>query len=492
MSAVSEMLEPGAANRDVLPVVVDLDGTLLRIDSLHEAALDAVLADWRVALRLPGWLAEGKARMKAELARRWRFDPATLPYSPAVLAWLRRQRAAGRRLVLCTATHRDVAEPIARHLGLFDEVIATEGDNNLRGPAKAEALVRRFGRGGFVYLGNDATDHPVWDAAAEAVVVNAPAGVLREAQARHNVVAVLEDRRDVARAALRAMRPYQWVKNGLCLIPPVAAGNFWGVEAWAGAFAIALAFCLTASAIYLLNDISDLAADRAHARKSRRPFASGDLPVAVGLALAPALLLGGMLLGWASGALLPLLVYCAVSLAYNLGLKEQPLVDVFVLSGLYTIRLFGGGEASGHPVSLWLLGFSSFVFLSLAFVKRVSELQRLRDAGAGRGGRALRRGYMVEDIGLLQGCGLSASFASAIVLALYVQSETAARAYANAAVLWGAVPLLLFWQCRLWMSTTRGYMHDDPIVYAARDWVSWAVFGCLGLVVAVALLPIGR
>jgi 4-hydroxybenzoate polyprenyltransferase len=284
------------------------------------------------------------------------------------------------------------------------------------------------------------------------------------------------------------MQPYQWVKNALCLVPPVAATDFQSLTSWAGALLVAVAFCLVASAIYLVNDISDLAADRAHPRKRRRPFASGALPLAAGLVLSPLLLLAGGVLAWSAGALAPVLIYVVLSLAYNIWLKEQPLIDVFVLSALYTIRLFGGGEASGHPVSLWLLGFSSFLFLSLAFIKRVSELQAMRVAGVGAGGRPVRRGYMVEDLAILQVCGCAATFSSAIVLALYVQSAAASLAYANPAMLFAVIPLLLFWQCRLWLSTARGYMHDDPIVYAARDWVSWAVFGSLAAAVAAALI----
>jgi hypothetical protein len=329
-------------------------------------------------------------RLKRELAQRWAFDPATLPYSQSLLVYLYEQRATGRHLVLCTAAHRDIAEPVARHLGLFDEVIATEGITNLRGEAKAERLCRRFGRSGFVYAGNDAADHAVWDCAAAAVLVNVPPAVRHAAEARHPVAAVLTDGSGTARAILRAMRPHQWTKNVLCLVPPVAAGDFGNAGAWAAAVTILVAFCLVASGIYLLNDISDLTADRTHPRKARRPFASGDLPVAVGIMVSPALLVAGLAFGWAGGALTTLAAYLACSLAYTTWLKEQPLIDVFMLAGLYTIRLFGGGEAAGHPVSLWLLGFSSFLFLSLAFVKRVSELRRIQDTGKAR--RVMRRG----------------------------------------------------------------------------------------------------
>ncbi|MBN9509079.1 MAG: UbiA family prenyltransferase [Alphaproteobacteria bacterium] len=477
-----------ATGEDALPLCVDLDGTLLRTDSLHEATAAVLLADPRVLTQIPGWLAQGRAHLKQQLAARWQFDPARLPYNQALLTWLRAEQARGRHIVLATAADRRVAEVVAAHLGLFDEVIASDGSANLRGAAKAAALVQRFGERGFAYAGNDATDHAVWRHAAAAVLVNAPAAVQREAAAGGHVARTIAEPRSVWRATLRALRPHQWVKNALCLIPPLAAGDLRNPHAWAATLAVAAAFCLVASGIYLFNDLADIAADRASVRKSRRPFASGALSPLVGLALAPPLLLAGGALGWRAGAAPALGAYLALSIGYNVRLKEMPLIDVFVLAALYTIRLFGGGEASGHAVSLWLLGFSSFLFLGLALVKRVSELQRVLAAG----GRSIaRRGYLAEDVLMLQMFGTAAAFASAIVLSLYVQSTAVMRLYAQPVMLWGSIPLLLFWQCRLWLATARGYMHDDPIVYAARDWVSWLV--CLGLggVVALAWAPVG-
>ncbi|HUD61973.1 MAG TPA: UbiA family prenyltransferase, partial [Acetobacteraceae bacterium] len=258
------------------------------------------------------------------------------------------------------------------------------------------------------------------------------------------------------------------------------------LEAWRHSLAIMAAFCATASAIYLLNDLSDLAADRAHPRKRLRPFASGALPLVTGFAMVPALFLIGAWLGVASGAWFALALYAVMSIAYTVRLKEQPLIDVFILAALYTIRLFAGGEASGHPVSMWLLGFSSFLFLSLALVKRVSELYRLQTTALEK---TERRGYSVQDLAMLQMFGSAATFASVVVLSLYVQSDTALLAYKRPWMLWGVIPLLLFWQCRLWLSTSRGYMNDDPIVYAARDWVSWLVFAGVAAVAVAAWLP---
>jgi 4-hydroxybenzoate polyprenyltransferase/phosphoserine phosphatase len=470
-----------------MPFCIDLDGTLLRVNAMHEAAFAAVLADWRVVLLLPIWIVAGRARLKQELATRWRFAAAQLPYCAAMLRLIERQRALGRRIVLCTAADRCVAQPIADHLGVFDEVMASDGVENLRGKRKADALCRRFGERGFIYAGNDATDHPVWQRAGGAVLVNAPRAVSRSGAGRHRVLAVIDDRSPRLWAALRALRPHQWVKNLFALVPVLAAGDFANLAAWRSSLAIMVGFCATASAIYVINDLADLAADRAHPRKRFRPFASGALPLATGLAMVPALFAVGAGLGIASGAWMALALYAMLSLAYTVRLKEQPLVDVFVLAALYTVRLFGGGEASGHPVSIWLLGFSSFLFLSLALVKRVSELHRLQLASLRR---SERRGYTTEDLVMLQMFGAASAFASAIVLSLYVQSDTAQHVYVRPAMLWAVIPLLLFWQCRLWLSTSRGYMDDDPIIYAAHDWVSWLVFGAVIGVAAGARLPV--
>ncbi len=466
-----------------LPLCVDLDGTLLATDSLQEAAIAACLADPRILAALPRWLLEGKARLKEALAQRWDFEPAQLPYNLELLAYLQEQKARGRMLVLATAADRRIAQKIAAHLGLFDAVIASDGTANRGGSAKAAALIERFGAKGFVYAGNAAGDLAVWRAAAAAVVVGAPERIRAAAAAAVPVERVFARQGSVARGLIRALRPHQWVKNLLVFVPLLCAVAYGNPAGWEAALACFAGFCAIASAIYILNDIGDLASDRAHPRKSRRPFASGAVPIGRGLALAPLLLGIGFALGWESGAARDLGIYALLSLAYNLKLKEMPLVDVFVLAALYSVRLFGGGEASGDPVSLWLLGFSSFMFLSLALIKRVSELQQILKQQ-----RRVneRRGYMIEDLNMLAMMGCAACFTSALVLTLYVQSDTASHYYPHPKMLWGIVPLMLFWQCRLWLSTARGYMHDDPIVYAARDWVSWLVLGALGALVAGA------
>lgn len=463
-------------------ICVDLDGTLVRTDTLVESLL-SVVRDPRNWARLPGWLLGGRAALKREITTRAPLDPALLPYERSLIDYLEVQRASGRRLVLATAADRGVAERINAHLKLFDEIIASDGVHNLKGRSKSEALVDRFGAGNFTYIGNSWPDLHIWRRAGSAVVVNATERLATQVASLTPVERRIDDRPRRLPSLLRALRPHQWLKNVLVFMPIVTANALRDGGAWLQAAMLFLALCATASAIYIVNDLTDLAADRAHPRKRRRPFAGGDLPIVVGLTVAPLLLLVGLGLGLAVGAVHVILAYAVCSLAYSFKLKELPLVDVFMLAFLYSIRLYGGGEASGYRLSPWLLAFSIFLFLALATIKRVGELM---DVKRREGQATLRRGYQIEDIPILQTMGVGASFVATTVLALFIQSDSVAARYAHPEFLWVVVPLVLFWQCRLWLATARGYMHDDPIVYAARDRVSWLAAAAVLIVFVLA------
>jgi len=459
-----------SAETHALPLCVDLDGTLIRSDLLVEGLIAGGPA--RLPRALFTFIAKGKAALKAHVASGADLEVDRLPYDKALLAYLRSQKEAGRYLVLATAAHESVAKAVARHLRLFDEVIASTSAVNLKGRAKAAALCARFGEKGFVYAGDSRPDMAVWRRAAAAVVVDRTGGLIRRAASVAPIEASFSTHQTAWPALVRALRPHQWLKNLLVFVPIFTAHALGEGKSWLMAALTFVAFCATASAIYLVNDAVDVQADRRHPRKSRRPFASGDLPFGVGLG-ASALLLGlGLGVGAAAGVALVVAAYAAMSLAYSAKLKEMPLADVFMLAALYTIRLFGGGVATGHELSLWLLAYSGFLFLGLAMLKRVTEL---RAEGANDSGASGRRGYTPADAQILQIFGCASSFCSSLVLALFVQREATAAQYASPILLWATVPLMLFWQCRLWLSTARGYMHDDPIVYAARDWVSWTV-----------------
>jgi 4-hydroxybenzoate polyprenyltransferase len=326
-------------------------------------------------------------------------------------------------------------------------------------------------------------------AADPSTAVNATvAAALPYELAAPGFVPLREPRRRITswtRDLLCAMRPHQWVKNLLVFVPIITARAIGDLGGWADAALMFAAFSCAASGIYLVNDLCDLDADRLHPKKRDRPFASGTLPLYVGFIAAPLLLLAGAVFAAAAAALPVLACYAAMSIAYSFYLKSQALIDVFLLAALYTIRMIGGGLASGHHVSLWLLAFSSFMFLSLAIVKRVAELQslnaapnrisELRGGVAGKERNIAGRGYRLGDRQILELMGVASSFVTSLVLALYVQSELSPLGSHQPTLAWGIVPLILFWQCRIWLVTARGQMHHDPVVFAARDWVSWLV-----------------
>jgi 4-hydroxybenzoate polyprenyltransferase len=467
-----------ADHQEPLPLCVDLDGTLVRSDTLLESIASGA-RNWRIWRALFGVFTKSRATVKREIAEIEPIDAASLPYNDELITYLRNEKARGRKLILATAADKKTADAVNAHVQIFDSVLASDGVLNLKGKQKATVLVELFGERGFVYAGNHRSDLSVWRHAQRAIIVNANRSVAADAAKVADVEWQVNEAGLPLSAILRALRPHQWVKNLLILVPLATAHALNDAAAWISAGWTFVAFCSTASAIYVINDLSDLKADRHHARKRHRPFASGVLSLPFGLVMASVLLILGVCFAMLSGTIVLVLLYAVTSLSYSLWLKEFPLVDVFVLAGLYTLRLFAGGEATGHPVSLWLLGFSSFFFLSLALVKRVSETMTQPR------GRIARRGYEAGDAPILQLMGIASAFTAIVILALFVQDEATSRLYSSPAVLWCIVPLILFWLCRIWLSTARGYMHDDPIVYAAKDWVSWlvsiGVFGTLAI-----------
>lgn len=463
---------------------VDLDGSLIHSDLLVESAALLARHRFRDLPRLAGWLKRGKACLKSEIARRVSVDVGTLPYNEALLERLRDERARGRRLCLATACTRELAEAVAAHLGLFDAIVASD-ERNLSGRNKAEALVARFGDGGFDYVGNDEVDLRVWRHARQAWVIDPSPGLLRRLRRLRPAPEVI---RRAPRSGLRdwakALRLHQWLKNLLIFVPALAAHDLSAASLMAGALAF-LAFGLCASSVYLLNDLLDLPDDRAHRTKRTRPFAAGYLPVLHGVVAIPLLLVAAFGL---AAVFLPLTyfgllaLYFLLTLAYSLYLKRRVLVDVFTLAGLYTLRILAGAAATATMLSFWMMAFSMFIFLSLALVKRYTELVDKRADGDER----LRgRGYAVPDLAILGALGGASGFMAVLVLALYLNSPDVAELYSQPGAIWLACPLLLYWISRVWLLAHRGQMHDDPIVFAVGDRTSQLV---LGLKVAVFLV----
>jgi len=456
------------------PLVVDLDGTLVRTDTVLESLVGALTQPVKL-LRALGLLRQGKARLKRELAALAAPDAALLPYNRQLLAYLRTERDSGRPIILATGADRRIALAVADHLDLFDAVLSSDGIINLTGEAKLAAIREALGGRPFTYIGNAHADLPIWRESHRAIVVDASPSVAREAAALAQIEATFDAREPWPKALLRAMRPHQWVKNLLVFVPIMTARPITDFDGWVHAVLMFIAFSCTASGIYIINDLCDLSADRRHPKKRDRAFASGALPIGIGIAAAPLLIAVGLGFSLFAGTVPVLICYAATSVGYSFYFKTQPLVDVFMLAGLYTIRLIGGGLASGYPVSLWLMAFSSFLFLGLALVKRVAELQEIGDREKRR---VMGRGYRPGDVRVLETMGIAAAFVTSMVLALYVQSELVVGVDRRATLAWAIVPLMLMWQCRIWLATSRGRMHHDPIVFAARDWVSWLVAVC--------------
>jgi 4-hydroxybenzoate polyprenyltransferase and related prenyltransferases len=452
----------------VKPLVVDLDGTLLRTDMLHESALRAARDNPSALFQIPAWLATGKAALKRRLAERVDFCVECLPYHQEFLAWLHEEKATGRRLILCTASDEKYARAIAAHLGIFDEVMASDGVTNLSSTRKAKALVQRFGTGGFDYAGNHTDDLPVWQHANRAIVVNAPASLAKQAEKVSSVERVFPRASNQLRVWHKALRVHQWMKNLLLFIPLLGAHSFTEPERWFATLLAFFAFSLCASSVYIVNDLTDLESDRLHPRKRKRPFASGDLPTVFGVCIAPCLLILSAVLAWNVGTAFMgwLAAYFVLTAAYSWGLKRVLLLDCIVLALLYTLRIVAGAAAAGLQLSFWLLAFSVFLFLSLAFVKRYAELHVQQERG---GGKAHGRAYHTDDVGLIQTMGVTAGYAAVLVLALYLNSDQVLQLYGTPAFIWGAVPVMLFWVSWVWLQAHRGNMHDDPVVFALKD-----------------------
>ncbi len=460
-------------------LVVDLDGTLLRSDMLYESFWTAFGRNWKVAFISAAALAQGRARLKRRLAKLARLEVATLPYDRKVRDYVTAWRARGGRTALVTASDQSIAEAIAAHLGIFDEVHGSDGARNLKGEEKAAFLTRRFGKGGYTYMGDSGADLPVWRDAARAVTVNASSSLRERAEQAAPATEHLATVPNNISPYLRALRPHQWLKNVLVFLP-ILAGHHLDLPTVLKAVLAFAAYSVIASSVYVMNDLFDLNADRAHPRKCKRPFASGAVPLSHGMVMAATLLFAGAVLALLVGPpfFLVVCIYFALTTAYSLHLKRQIILDICVLASLYTMRIVAGGVATGVPLSVWMLAFSIFFFLSLAAVKRQAELVDSLERGTLK---ARGRGYHVDDLPIITMIAIASGYVSAMVLVLYVNSPEVSDLYETPSMLWGIGAVLLFWISRTVMVTSRGEMHDDPVVYAARDRLSQVCLAiCLG------------
>ncbi len=468
-----------------IPLAVDLDGTLIRIDSLHETYLQCLKIRPRTASGLGRSLKDGKAAFKRDLAGLVSFDPTRIPYNDDFLNYLREQSRRGRRLGLFTAADQSIADAVAFHLGIFDIAVGSDGIVNLKGERKLDAIRTHFGDK-FAYAGNDVVDYPIFAAARQVILVGSVKRLERLLPEGKIVESVFPRPGSNVSDWIRALRIRHWSKNSLVFVAPILGFSYFSAAIAIQLVVLFMALNVLSSATYIINDLFDLAADREHPNKRYRPFAAGIIAVRDGVFASVALIglafLVGIFLPWQALGILG--GYLITTLAYSFALKRQPVLDVVILAGLFTLRVLAGSLLLPSPVSPWLLSFSMLFFLGLAMVKRYAELERVVREG---GSAITARGYSSRDLSMLLAAGMSAGFSSIVVFTIYLINEQYPRdIYGHPEVLWGMMPLVLVFFLRLWHLTVHGQMDEDPVIFAMRDRFSLGLASAMAAVLLLA------
>ncbi len=472
--------------KSIQTIAVDLDGTLSMTDTFYESVLKLVRKKPLFLFFLPIWLINGIAFLKFKVAKSSGLDVTALPYNLPLIDWLKEQKASGKKIVLCTAANYQIATAVSKHLNLFDDVIASDATNNLKSIKKRKELEHRFGYKCYDYVGNSKADLEVWAGANQAIVVNASETVLNKAKAVTTVSKFFAPQSINFSHWRNLFRLHHWIKNLLLFVPLLAAHQFGNIHSLTSLLIAFFSFSFCASVVYMSNDLLDLDNDRKHPRKRHRPFASAVIPIQYGGILIPIFAVLSLVLGLIVGSsfVLCLISYFVLTTTYSLFLKQFVLIDCLTLAGLYTLRIIAGTLAVTTTISFWLLAFSAFIFLSLAFVKRYAELQVQDQIG---NIDSYGRGYKIEDAPLVQSFGVTAGYAAVLVLALYLNGETVIKLYSQPELIWFAVPLVLFWVSWIWIKAHRGEMHDDPIVFALKDRISQISAICLSCLFLMAI-----
>jgi 4-hydroxybenzoate polyprenyltransferase/phosphoserine phosphatase len=471
------------------PLCIDCDGTLLRTDLLHETLVRVLLRKPWTIFSCLFWLKQGRAYLKLRLAKIADINTDTLPYREEIVDYIKTCKAQGSRILLVTAASRPLAAAIAEECGLFDEVLASDSQVNLKGSVKRDALVERFGHTGFNYAGDSSSDFPVWEAADEAIIVGRGSSFLARVSAVNPRVTKVGAEKPEPGSWLKLIRIHQWVKNLIIFVPLVTAHKVFDAQLLLPSVAAFLSFSLLASATYIVNDLYDLDHDRAHKTKRHRPLASGAVSLPAGLATASTLGTVAVLLAWfVSPLFLAVLgIYLVGTLLYSSVLKRVVLVDVVVLASLYTWRLVAGAAVTGIVLSTWLLAFAMFVFTSLAMAKRFVELNETASGDTAE--RPVKgRGYRPGDKDLIGILGLACAVVSVLVTILYVNSPEVRILYTRPQLLLLLAPLFLYWLARVWLLASRGQLHEDPVLFAVRDGVSYLVGAGMAAVIVAATI----
>jgi 4-hydroxybenzoate polyprenyltransferase/phosphoserine phosphatase len=469
-----------------IPLVVDLDGTLINTDLFYEGIISILKKNILYFFLLLPWLLRGKVFIKNKISQIAKIRIEILPYNTELLGFLQNESDNGRLIILATASPISIALEISKIHSVFDKVYGTDNKTNLKGENKLKILLQLFGEKKFDYIGNSSSDLVIFASSRYSYLANASKTLQHKTKRISNLQFTWNSRKGTLLKFIKAIRPHQWVKNLLVFIPLITSHSFNSLSLIFQTFCAFISFSLVASSGYLINDLSDLNSDRSHPRKRLRPLASGQISILSGSFLSLFLLMGGLYLGSKLNYqfLAILISYFIISIAYSLYLKKTVLYDVFILASLYSIRVIAGGSVMDIQLSFWLIAFSTFIFLSLAFVKRYTELMQIgkEDSLANRG-----RGYLKEDLILLQIMGIISGFSAVIVFSLYINSPEVSQLYSKPKILWALSLLFLFWISRIWLITIHGKMTDDPILFALNDVKSYFIFFIICLIIWISI-----
>jgi 4-hydroxybenzoate polyprenyltransferase/phosphoserine phosphatase len=470
-----------------VPLCVNCESALLKVNINYEAIFQLIKKNILYALALPIWLLRGKSALMQHVSKVVRINWSIVPLCEPALEQMRAAHAEHRRVLLLTPMPNIWAQELADELGLAEVICIDENSRDASVENLKFRLAELFGEQGFDYIGDGRRDLPICKLARRVLIVTTNPAMIAWAKENASVVSVIL--RDGAGffTFIKMIRVHQWVKNFLIWVPLLAAHRLSSLhDIGIGAIAfVAFSFC--ASSVYVLNDLLDLESDRQHVRKRNRPIASGKIAVNQALTIGLLLFITSVSVALQVSALftMTLGIYFAMTLAYSLRLKRQVIVDVMLLAALYTIRVVAGAVATIVVPSFWLLALSMFLFLSLAVVKRYSEmlvtLSQDKQYAAGRG-------YSVADMPVLLSLGVGAGIAAIVVLALYINDSATIKLYPATIWLWPVPPLILYWVSRVWMKAHRGELHDDPVVFAMRDWQSLVTLVLVGTCFAAATI----
>lgn len=454
---------------ELIPLVVDLDDTIINGDTLHESILLAIKKNPLIAFRLPFQLGNGKAKFKEFVYKNSHFDPISLSYNKELLEYIKDEKTKGREIILATAAYEGIANSVAQYLGCFDKVLSTNATRNLRGKNKLSAIREEVGND-FIYAGDHEVDLEIWEYSKGAIIVGNNSQRLSElVREKHiEIINIFPKLKPTLKVWLKAIRIHQWLKNLLLFVPLLTAFQFYDFVKLFQVFIAFIAFSFGASATYILNDLWDLGNDRQHKRKCKRPFAAGVISIPSAVKVSSILLSIGLVLSYIASPifLLVFALYLIITTLYSLMLKKQVLVDIMTLSILYTMRIFAGGLVVGIELSYWLTSFSILMFLSLATMKRCAELVSMKQD---KKEAIVGRGYVKSDLDILWSIGISSYVGAIILFGLYINEPTTLAHYTNPTILWCAQFVLFYMIGNLWIKTKHGVMHDDPIVFLVRD-----------------------